>query len=308
MELAWRADCLRPPVYPNAGLPESASARQATTRQPDDTGSVAVAEFAEAGFVNLPSAAAAAPPRITSPAIRRSLSGARAPDRRDSPGPRDSRPCWSQDWSLSRIFPRRELELRHGRRALRTSPDRRRFKPSWWSRKATFDDRPRRRARQQVAERSQRHRREFRRGHARRRRAGHAPRSSTYIASEPDIARVPIIDRLLQVGGHRGRPANVRPGQVQSSTRSRSRRARPKFKEKARPGRDALRRGSAIVMAFDEDRPGRHELERQGARSAERAFKHPHRGGRLCAPQDVIFDLEHPHRRHRHGGAQRGTR
>ena len=60
------------------------------------------------------------------------------------------------------------------------------------------------------------------------------------IAAEPDISRGAGHDRLLEVVGHRGRAARA-PGPAASSTRSRSRRARPS--SCARPGWPALRGG-----------------------------------------------------------------
>ena len=81
------------------------------------------------------------------------------------------------------------------------------------------------------------------------------------IATEPEIARHADHDRQLEVVGHRGRP-EVRAGQVRSSTRSASRRARTTSSTR----RALIRRYGAgvVVMAFDEDGPGR---DRSSARS-----------------------------------------
>ncbi len=108
--------------------------------------------------------------------------------------------------------------------------------------------------------------------------------------------------RHLEVGGHRGRPEDASRARP-SSTRSASRRARRRSREQAR----LVRRygAAAVVMAFDEDGPGRQPRAPQG-RDLRARLPDPARRGRLPARGHHLRP-QHLRRRHRHRGA-RGVR
>ena len=122
-------------------------------------------------------------------------------------------------------------------------------------------------------------------------------RFTKLIATEPDICRVPDDDRLLEVGGHRGRPQE-RPGQVDRQLdlpeggRGEVRPRGPAVPQVRRRGRrHGLRRG----------RPGRQPRAPQADLPAR--LRHPRRAGRLPGRGHHLRP-ERLRRRHGHRGAR----
>jgi 5-methyltetrahydrofolate--homocysteine methyltransferase len=104
------------------------------------------------------------------------------------------------------------------------------------------------------------------------------------IASEPDIARVPVMVDSSKFG-HRSRP-EMRSGQadrqfdLDEGRRGEIHPCRP---------RSAQRYGAAVVvMAFDE--VGQADTFARKTEICKRAYKHSGRGKRNFPPEDIIFD------------------
>ena len=225
-----------------------------------------LAEFARAGFLNIVGGCCGTTPehiRAIGEAVR---------------GDRAARACRQAADALRLVGPgavqhRRRLAVRQRRRAHQRhrlegvrAPDPRR--------------RVRRRARRSRASRSRTARRSStstwtRRCSTRRRRWS---RFLNLIASEPDIARVPVMIDSLEVERDRGGP-EVRAGQGRSSTRSRMKEGEEEFLRQARlvpplrrgGGRDGLRREGPgrHARAQDRDLPARLRAARR-RRSASR--------------------------------------
>ena len=107
----------------------------------------------------------------------------------------------------------------------------------------------------------------------------------------------PLHGRLLQVGGHRGRP-EMPAGQGHRQlhlAQGRRREVPPERRDGAEVRRCRRRHGLRRTG------PGRH-LRREDPHLRAR-LPHPRRRGRLPARRHHLRP-QHPHRRHRHGGAQ----
>ena len=117
------------------------------------------------------------------------------------------------------------------------------------------------------------------------------------VSADPAIAKVPI---MIDSSKWSVIEAGLKCVQGKSIVNSISlKEGEAKFLEQARLVR---RYGAAVVvMAFDEDGPGRHA--RQQGRDLPAGLQAADRGGRLPA-RGHHLRRQHPHRRHRHRGAQ----
>ena len=260
-ELSRVADCFVS-AYPNAGLPNAFGEYDET---PEQTAAV-LEEFADAGFVNLVGGCCGTTPDHIA-AIAQAAEGKKPRDARRSPGRRCASPAWSRS-----TITEDTLFVNVGERTNITGSARFRnlIKDGDYDTALSV-------AAQQVESGAQVIDVNMDEGMI----DGVAAmdRFPKLIATEPDISRVPVMVDSSKWEVIEAGLKNVQGKPIVNSISLKE--GEEKFVEQARLCRKYG--AAAVVMAFDEDGQA-DNLERRKA-ICERAYRHPHRRGRLPAPR-----------------------